>query len=142
MKRLLLAALLLLGMTSPVIGQPGGATYAHSDSIAIGTDTTDVTFSVVYQQCSIWIQGGLGWMIVGAPDTVSWSSRDEWIRMEENTVISYGTLSKVRKIRAKMNTGTGVLYIVGIKKSAQYSWYEVPSLWNNVIKIASLVWGD
>ena len=118
----LLCLFLLMFMCLPTIvkGQ-SDAMFAHIDSFAVGTDTTDIFFGTLYQQATVKVEGANMWLIPGAPDTTSWSTRDEWIYMVIGETISFGTLTKLRALRVKTDSGSGVLYVVGAKKERQYA---------------------
>lgn len=120
--RQFLCLFLLLFICLPAIvrGQ-SDAMFAHSDSFAVATDTTDIFFSPLYQQVTVKAEGANMWIIYGAPDTTSWSTRDEWFYLPIGETISFGTLTKLRAVRVKTASGSGVLYVVGAKKERQYA---------------------
>ena len=118
--RLFLFTFLIVCLPITAQGQ-SDAMFAHSDSFAVSTDTTDIFFSPIYQQVTVKVEGANMWIIPGAPDTTSWSTRDEWIYMVIGETISFGTLTKLRALRVKTDSGSGVLYVVGAKKDMQYA---------------------
>ncbi len=115
---------ILLLSTVSVSGQ---TLFTYQDSVAVGTDTTDVIFAGVrtspgglLRYATFKFEGGNGWLIVGAPDTTSWATRTEWLFLLEGESLSIGPNPSVRGVRAKMASGTGVLYVFGLRTASQY----------------------
>lgn len=109
------------------VGASGQTYYTYQDSVAVGTDTTDVIFAAVgtspgglLRYATFKFEGGNGWLIVGAPDTTSWATRTEWLYMAAGETLTIGPNPSVRGVRAKMDSGTGVLYVFGLRTASQY----------------------
>jgi len=100
-------------------GQSLGTRYFWSDTLQIATGVNTSTFTAVWEQATFYTNGALCYFKVGAPDVADWSSRD-YILLPAGSSFSIGPNPKLKKLSVYLASGTGVLYIVGYKKEAQY----------------------
>lgn len=118
MRKLLLAFLLLFLFSSMVLGQLGNR-YFYSDTLNITTAERDTTWDTSWEVATIYSDTLDLWLKVGAPDVGSWSSRN-WFKLEAGLTLTMGPTPKLKRLSVKTVNGTGVLYIIGYKKTRQF----------------------
>lgn len=96
-----------------------GQQYVWVDSLATSTSSIDSFFTVQWNDIMIWPVGADLLVRIGAPDTASWSSR-KWLRVDDGMAITIGAASRLRRLEFKTISGTGALFLSGLKKSSQY----------------------
>lgn len=124
MRRFVKSALIAIAITavgllsaSKAHGQTiHGPVYLWQHSISVGTSPIDSTFTIQWEQVSIWFTDGAGYVRLGAPDTGDWSSRP-WIKLPAGTVLSIGPMPHLKRLEFKAVTGTVTLNIVGSKRT-------------------------
>lgn len=117
---ILVAMLLFLPATSNA--QLLGNNYIWTDSIAVSTTIQDSTWAGIYErweQVTLWFSGCGGMVKIGAPDTTGFSSRD-WIELYENRSLTIGPYTRLRRLWFRSDTGSGVMYMIGFKKTQQH----------------------
>lgn len=104
-------------------GNPKAATlgtrYFHGDTMNINTVGIDTVWASAWEYVTIFTPTIDCWYKVGAPDTSSWASRF-WMWLPQNGAIAIGPSPKLKRLQIKSNSGTGVIYLIGYKKAAQY----------------------
>jgi len=96
-----------------------GTRYLWNHKLATTTAAIDCTFTVKWQQVTIYSDTLDIWYRAGAPDTSSWSSRD-WMKLEAGSGLKYENPVYLKRFEYKTVSGTGYIYLMGTKKSAQY----------------------
>jgi hypothetical protein len=93
--------------------------YAWGHAISITTTAQDSHFVSQWKEISMWSYGCGLLVRYGVPDTTSWSSRD-WIRLIEGQVLTFGPATKLTRLEFKAASGSGTIYFVGYKTTAQF----------------------
>ena len=96
-----------------------GNRFWHCDTLYITTAVNDCTWTNEWYEATIYSDTVDVDVRIGAPDTASWNSRI-YARLFQGMTITLGPSPKVKKISVKTVTGTGRLYIVGLKNVRQY----------------------
>jgi len=120
---LVACAITLIALTSE---QASAQTrFAWTDSIAVTTSDTVLTFSPRWESVNIWFSGCDGFVkySIGPGDTAGWSSclyGKQYIELSEGmtlTIIKSKDLgiAGLYKIAAKAKSGTGALFLTGTK---------------------------
>ena len=102
-----------------------GNRYFWCDTLNATTTARDCTWTDVWEVATIYGDADM-LLRIGAPDVGNWTSR-RWVSIEEGLALTIGPSPNLKKITWKTASGTGVLYVVGYKESAQtYSsiWRE------------------
>lgn len=117
--RVLLVSSALFALSGSVAAQ--GNLYLWQHAIAVGTAEQDSawTGSTEWYDVTIYADTVDTWLTFGAPDTTSWSSRDA-ILLKAGTSIYIGPSTRLRRMLFSTVSGSGVFYLVGRKKRAQY----------------------
>lgn len=107
--------LLLVPKAQSQIGQ----FYTHQDTIAVSTTAVDTVWTTPWTQVSIWADTVDVYAVFGAPDTSSWDSRKE-IKITAGSAVTFGPATKLKRLKVRTRTGTGVLNLLGYKTGVQY----------------------
>lgn len=99
--------------------------YAWSDSIAVTATAKDSAFVVNWETAHLWFRGctGLIRFAMTSADTTGWDDK-QWIILDPNTIFSITKhkdlgVAGLDRLEFKAASGTGALFIVGTKRSAQ-----------------------
>jgi len=93
--------------------------YLWTDSLAVSTTAVDTTFPRDWDQVTLWSQGCSIFLQFGSPgDTDSTATRFQ-IRLESGMGLKIGPEVKLRRLIVEAVSGTGTLYLAGIKRAAQ-----------------------
>lgn len=106
-----------------VIGTQGaifGTNYFWADSMAISTTAIDTAFDEQWQNVTLWSSGANLWLKSACNNDTSGFSSAEYIYLLAGQAINFGTNTKLKRVAVKASAGTGVLYMAGYKKTAQY----------------------
>ena len=112
---LLLAAVLMLAAVIPASAQ-----HVWTDSLAISTAATDSMFRYPWRTVKIMPDNCDMLIRVGAPDTSSWRTR-KWILVPDGQTFEFSATNfMLRRLQWKAVSGSGTLYISGIKVTSQF----------------------
>ena len=95
--------------------------YSWTDTVAVNTVGFDSTFTVKWEEVSIWFKDCNGWVrySTSLTDTASWANRD-FIFLLEGTVIRFTDSERLSRIQVKAASGSGVCQFSGLKKVRRY----------------------
>lgn len=115
MRFLLLTILLFLGSAN---AGTFDQRYFWCDSIPVSGTHQDSAFAVEWDQVTIYSDSVDLWLRAGAPDVANWSDRKAFLH-KNGAYHSWGPANKLKRLEFWTKAGTGVIYLVGFKKSRQ-----------------------
>lgn len=115
MKRFLIILVVIL-LALPAYTQIGQF-YTWIDNIAITETDIDSTFNTQWESVTIWANTAIR-VTIGAPDTTDWDSRD-YVLLSSGASLTFGPATKLNRLEFRANSGTGYIYMVGLKKTIQ-----------------------
>ena len=115
----LLYSILFLVLFSSIASAQLGNRYFHVDSINVSTSSVTTTYSESWEVATIYADTVDIMVRVGAPDVGSWTSRD-YFRLNVGMALTIGPTPKLKQIAIYTTNGTGVVYIIGYKKTRQF----------------------
>ena len=92
--------------------------YFWCDSIPVSGTHQDSAFAVEWDYVTIYSDSVDLWLRAGAPDVANWASRMAFI-LEDWTFMNFGPANKLKRLEFWSKAGTGVIYLIGFKKSRQ-----------------------
>jgi len=117
---LAILVLVLIGRgENPAVADIYKPVYLWQDSLALSTSPVDSAFITRWEEVAMWSVGCGLRVRLGAPDTTNWESRD-FVRYLEGQVISVGPVPKLYRLEFSAVSGSGTLYMVGLKKVKQH----------------------
>lgn len=112
--------MLLLASCLLFAADPAPAQNVWTDSLAITTAKVDSLFRYPWKSLRLMPDGCDVLIKIGAPDTTRWSSR-RYILVPDGQPFIFNSANFVlRRLAWKAPSGSGVLYLSGIKNRAQY----------------------
>lgn len=96
-----------------------GQFYTWQDTLHVTTASVDTTWSTPWTSVTIWSGTVDCYMVFGAPDTSSWSSRIP-VKIDAGSALIFGPATKLKRLKVWTRSGEGALYFLGYKSKRQY----------------------
>jgi len=116
-KKLILLGIFILCFVS-ITNAQYGSRYMHVDTLQISTTERDTTWTVPWELVTFYTDTVAINIKVGAPDIDSWATRT-WLYLENGAALTIGPAPNLKRLTVKTVSGTGVLYLIGYKRSKQ-----------------------